>query len=114
MLELLGRAFQNCDHVSRRSVLRVGALALGGVSLVDVLRRQALAGASAKPAQTAVIQLFLGGGPSQLDTFDLMPDAPAEIRGEFREISTVVPGTRISEHLPRLAGVMDKFSVVRS
>ena len=114
MLELLGRAFQNCDHVTRRSVLRVGALALGGLSLADVLRRQAVAGASAKPAHTAVIQLFLGGGPSQLDTFDLKPDAPSDIRGEFREISTVVPGIRISEHLPRLAGVMDKFSVVRS
>ena len=114
MLELLGSAFQNCDRVTRRGVLRVGALALGGVSLADVLRRQAVASDSAKPAQTAVIQLFLGGGPSQLDTFDLKPDAPSEIRGEFREISTVVPGIRISEHLPRLAGTMDKFSVVRS
>jgi hypothetical protein len=61
-----------------------------------------------------VIQLFLGGGPSQLDTFDLKPDAPADIRGEFHEISTAVPGIRISEHLPRLAAVMDRFSVVRS
>ena len=82
MLELRGRAFRNCDRVTRRSVLRVGALALGGVSLVDVLRRRAeAAGAgTAKPSQTAVIQLFLGGGPSQLDTFDLKPEAPVDPR----------------------------------
>lgn len=114
MLELRGKAFRNCDGVTRRSVLRVGALAVGGVSLVDLLRRRAEAADSAKPSRTAVIQLFLGGGPSQLDTFDLKPDAPADIRGEFREISTAVPGIRISEHLPRLASVMDRFSVVRS
>ncbi len=115
MLELLGRSFKNCDRISRRSVLRIGSLALGGVTLADLLRRRALAvpRASSMP-DTAVIQLFLGGGPSQLDTFDLKPDAPADIRGEFHEISTSVPGIRISEHLPRLAAVMDKFSVVRS
>jgi hypothetical protein len=115
MLELWGRTFRNCDRISRRSILRIGSLALGGVALPDFLRRRALA--SQQPASstnTAVIQLFLGGGPSQLDTFDLKPNAPADIRGEFREISTSVPGIRISEHLPRLAAVMDKFSVVRS
>jgi hypothetical protein len=115
MLELWGRTFRNCDRISRRSVLRIGSLALGGVSLPDVLRRRAFAAPSEKPpANTAVIQLFLGGGPSQLDTFDLKPHAPADIRGEFHEIATSVPGIRISEHLPRLAAVMDKFAVVRS
>ena len=115
MLELWGRSFRNCDRVSRRSVLRIGSLALGGVTLADLLRRRAFASPQAQsPTDTAVIQLFLGGGPSQLDTFDLKPDAPADIRGEFHEISTSVPGIRISEHLPRLAAVMDKFSVVRS
>ena len=115
MLEFCGRTFQNCDRVSRRSVLRIGSLALGGVTLPDLLRRRASAASQSQPAaNTAVIQLFLGGGPSQLDTFDLKPDAPADIRGEFHEISTSVPGIRISEHLPRLAAVMDKFSVVRS
>jgi hypothetical protein len=88
---------------------------LGGVTLANLFRRQAVAAPNARrPSSTAVIQLFLGGGPSQLDTFDLKPNAPADIRGEFHEISTSVPGIRICEHLPRLAGVMDKFSVVRS
>jgi hypothetical protein len=96
-------------------MLRVGSIALGGVTLADLFRRQAVAIPTAPSlTDTAVIQLFLGGGPSQLDTFDLKPDAPADIRGEFHEISTAVPGIRISEHLPRLAAVMDKFTVVRS
>jgi hypothetical protein len=95
--------------------LRIGSLALGGVTLADLFRRRALASSPARHStDTAVIQLFLGGGPSQLDTFDLKPDAPADIRGEFHETSTSVPGIRISEHLPRLAAVMDKFTVVRS
>lgn len=115
MLELWGSAFRNCDRISRRSLLRVGSLALGSVTLPDLLRRRACAAPQASAAsRTAVIQLFLGGGPSQLDTFDLKPNAPADIRGEFHEISTSVPGIRISEHLPRLAAVMDRFSVVRS
>lgn len=114
MIELHGKAFRNCDRVTRRSVLRIGALATGGISLVDLLRRRAEATGSAGPPPTAVIQLFLGGGPSQLDTFDLKPEAPIDIRGEFREISTAVPGIRISEHLPMLARVMDRFSVVRT
>jgi hypothetical protein len=115
MLELWGRTFRNCDRVSRRSMLRIGSLALGGVTLSDLFRRRSFASAPARPSpDTAVIQLFLGGGPSQLDTFDLKPNAPADIRGEFHEISTAVPGIRICEHLPRLAAEMDKFSVVRS
>ncbi len=115
MLELWGRSFRNCDRISRRSMLRIGSLALGGVTLVDLLRRRARTSPpTPSTTDTAVIQLFLGGGPSQLDTFDLKPDAPADIRGEFHEISTSVPGIRISEHLPQLAAAMDKFSVVRS
>jgi hypothetical protein len=115
MLDLWGRSFRNCDRVSRRNVLRIGSLALGGITLADLFRRRAAASPQAHLAtDTAVIQLFLGGGPSQLDTFDLKPNAPADIRGEFREISTSVPGIRICEHLPRLAAVMDKFSIVRT
>jgi len=115
MLELWGRAYRNCDRISRRGVLRIGALALGGVTLPDFLRRRTLAASpEQRPADTAVIQLFLGGGPSQLDTFDLKPNAPSDIRGEFREIATSLPGIRICEHLPRLAAVMNKFAVVRS
>lgn len=115
MFDLRGRAFRNCDRVTRRSVLKVGTLLWGGFTLPDLLRRRALADASNRPNRdTAVIQIFCGGGPSHIDMYDLKPHAPAEIRGEFREISTSVPGIRICEHLPLQAEVMDKFAVIRS
>lgn len=112
MLDILGRAFRNCDGVSRRDVLKVGALAVGGLALPDLLRFKAQA--AGVPKDTAVIQIFCGGGPSHIDMYDMKPHAAAEVRGEFQEISTNVPGLRISEHLPLQAEVMDKFAVVRS
>ncbi|MGE3314300.1 MAG: DUF1501 domain-containing protein [Planctomycetaceae bacterium] len=114
MFDLRGSAFRNCDRVTRRSVLKVGALLWGGFSLPDLLRSRAAAGESTRSQPTAVIQIFCGGGPSHIDMYDLKPHAPAEIRGEFREISTSVPGIRICEHLPLQAEVMDKFAVIRS
>jgi hypothetical protein len=115
MLDIVGRPYRQCDGLTRRSVLKVGTLAVGSLTLADALRARALAtSGSARPTDTAVIQIFLGGGPSHLDTFDLKPRAPSEIRGEFREIPTCVPGFRVSEHLPQLAAVMDRFTVVRS
>ncbi len=115
MFDVWGPKFRNCDGLTRRSVLKAGALLWGGFGLADLLRHRAEAGATngSKP-RTAVIQIFCGGGPSHLDTYDLKPHAPAEIRGEFREIPTNVPGIRISEHLPLQARVMDKLAVVRS
>lgn len=115
MLDLIGKPFRNCDRLGRRNVLKVGALALGGATLVDLLRNRSLAAESDQPiTDTAVIQIFCGGGPSHIDMYDLKPHAPAEIRGEFQEISTSVPGIRISEHLPRQAAVMDKLAIVRT
>ncbi len=115
MLEILGRAFHNCDGVSRRDVLRIGALAAGGLSLPQILRLKAEAAAAGRSSQhTAVIQIFCGGGPSHIDMYDLKPHAPAEVRGEFSEIPTNVPGYRISDQLPLQARVMDKFAIVRS
>lgn len=115
MLDIVGKPYRQCDGATRRSVLKVGTLAVGSLTLADALRARALAASrSARPNDTAVIQIFLGGGPSHLDTFDLKPAAPSEIRGEFREIPTCVPGFRVSEHLPQLAAVMDKFTVIRS
>src|SRR5262249_38267649 len=106
------------DRVTRRSVLRVGALGLAGLTLADRLRlRAAAAGkgeAAAAGKDTAVILLWLGGGPSQIDTYDPKPGAPAEIRGEFAPLATNVPGIELSEHLPRQARLMDKMAVVRS
>jgi hypothetical protein len=102
-------------NTSRRSFLRVGALGLGGLTLADMLRLRAQAGdASAPVKKKAVILVWLAGGPSHIDMYDLKPDAPAEIRGEFRPIKTNVSGIDISEHLPLQARIMDKLALVRS
>jgi len=101
-----------CDGVSRRNFLKVGGLAMGGISLNDVLRAEA-AQKSGK-SHKAVIMVFLPGGPSHQDMFDMKPDAPSEIRGEFKPISTNVAGIQICEHLPRLAKMMDKCTLIRS
>ncbi len=101
-----------CDGVSRREFLRVGGLGLGGFSLSSLLRAEAQAGASG--SHKAVIMVFLAGGPPHQDMFDLKPDAPAEIRGEFKPIPTNVPGIEICEHLPRLAKMTDKLAILRT
>src|SRR5207248_1565965 len=76
--------------------------------------RGLLALGPARPRTRAVIQLFLWGGPSQHETFDLKPNAPDGVRGEFRPVATRTPGVRITEHLPRLAALSDRYAVVRS
>ncbi len=107
-----GRQGRFCDGVSRREFLKIGALAMGGVGLTDVLRAEAAAGK--RPGHKAVIMIFLAGGPPHQDTLDLKPDAPAEVRGPFKPIGTNVPGIQICEHLPRLAKMMDRFTIIRS
>ena len=103
----------NCEGVSRRSFLKLGTLAAMGVSLPDLVRIQEAAAANGgTPAN--MIFLWLDGGPSHLETFDLKPDAPAEIRGEFKPIETNVKGIRICEHLPKTAQVMDLLTILRS
>ncbi len=115
MLDLQGHRFRNCNGVTRRSVLKAGTLLWGGLSLPDLLRSKARAAAEGRSiSEMSVIQIFCGGGPSQLDMYDMKPRAPAEVRGEFQEISTNVPGLRISEHLPLQAQVMDRMAIVRS
>lgn len=112
MLELLGHRLGRC---SRRSLLQVGALGATGLSLPWLLRARAAQAAEGEtPKQTAVILIFLRGGPSHLDMYDLKPGAPAEFRGEFIPVSTNVSGCEISEHLPYEARVMDKIAIVRS
>jgi Protein of unknown function (DUF1501) len=103
------------DFIGRRSFLKVGGLALGGLSLPGLLRWQAEARAAGKSTpRRSVILIWLAGGPSHIDMYDLKPSAPVEIRGEFKPIPTSVTGIQISEHLSRLARVMDKLSIVRS
>ena len=101
-----------CDGKTRRDFLKIGGLAMGGLALPDVLRAEAQQGAS--KSHKAVIMVFLPGGPSHQDMFDLKMDAPSEIRGEFRPINTNVNGLQICEHLPKMAKMMDKFTVIRS
>lgn len=122
MFSLHDRASRLCDGISRRELLRVGGLSCLGISLPDLLRAQALAktqsdAASGSPSfgrAKNVIFLWLQGGPPQHETFDPKPDAPAEIRGEFKPIATNVPGIQFCELLPRTAAIADKLAVVRS
>jgi len=113
MLTIAGRARSGyCDGVSRRDFLRIGGLALGGLSLPQLLCAEAQAGVAR--SHKAVIMIFLAGGPPHMDMFDMKPDAPSGIRGEYRPIPTNVPGLDICEYMPRLARMMDKFAVIRS
>jgi hypothetical protein len=112
MLRLNGpKDVQFCDGLSRRDFLQVGTLGALGMTLTDVARAE---GSSPSRREMSCIVLFLVGGPGQLDTWDLKPDAPDEIRGPFRPIPTHVPGIEICEHFPLMARLADKYAVVRS
>src|SRR5207247_3670327 len=92
--------------------LQIGGLALGGLALPEILRGESASGK--RGTDNGIIMVLLPGGPSHLDTFDLKPDAPAEVRGEFQPIATNVPGIEICELLPRMAKLADKFAIIRS
>jgi uncharacterized protein (DUF1501 family) len=100
--------------VSRRELLQVGYTGLLGISLPSLLAQKVSAAPLRARKAKSVIIVFLTGAPSHLDMFDLKPDAPFEIRGDFKPIATKVPGIQISEHLPRLAARMDRAAVIRS
>jgi hypothetical protein len=112
MLTITGQQSPYCDGITRRNWLRIGGLALGGLALPDILRAEASSG-QRNPAR-GIIMVLLPGGPTHLDSFDLKPDAPVEIRGEFRPIATNVPGINICEFLPRLARITDRLTLIRS
>lgn len=112
MLRIFGRKQRLCDHISRREVLQIGGLAMGGLSLPQLLRAEAASGSPRR--HKAVIMIYMVGAPPHQDMYDLKLDAPAEIRGEFQPIATSVPGIQISEHMPRLAKIMDKCVPLRS
>ncbi len=123
MLSLLGRGVRLCDGISRREILRIGGLGFTGLAWSDWLRARAIAAPSNSTSRPrgesfgkarACILIYNYGGPSQLDTLDLKPEAPAEIRGEFQPIASSVSGTFISEHLPRLAALANRYSIIRS
>lgn len=101
------------DGITRRSLLRAGALGLGGLTLADLLRFKAQGAINAKSPDKAVIMIWLCGGLSHQDSYDLKPSAPAEVRGEFKPIQTNVPGMHICELMPRQAQMADQFAAVR-
>jgi len=106
--------FRNVCRLSRRSLLRAGTAGLTGLNLPTILRAAEASGSRRPPRAKHVILLHQFGGPSHLDTFDMKPEAPEGIRGEFRPIPTAVPGLVVSEHLPRFATVLDRCSLIRS
>lgn len=112
MLTISGKSVRLCDRLPRREFLAAGSLAVGGLTLPGLLRAEAQAGV--RSSHKSVIMIYLTGGPPHQDMVDLKPDAPTEIRGEFRPIATNVPGIQISELMPRVAGMMDKFAIIRS
>jgi hypothetical protein len=119
MLSIPGSPSRFCDRIARREFLQVGGLGTAGLALPALFQAQAEAArvtGAAKGAGRAksCILLFMGGGPPQMDTFDLKPDAPPEVRGELKPIATSVPGIQISEQLPLLSQQMHRCALIRS
>jgi hypothetical protein len=111
---MVSRALARCEGPHRRDFLRIGCAGLLGISLAECLHLEARAAAPRSRRAESVIMVWLSGGPSTIDMWDLKPDAPENIRGEFRPIETAASGLRIGEPMPRLARVMDRCSLVRS
>lgn len=111
MFTLWGAKQRYCDGITRRNFLKIGAFG-AGMTLAEMLRARSIAGPAA--SNKAAIMIYLPGGPSHMDMYDLKPEAPVEFRGEFRPIPTNVPGVQISEHFPMQARMFDKLAVIRS
>src|ERR671939_439741 len=112
MFTIWGGKQRFCDGISRRNFLKIGAFG-AGLSLAEWLRLKASAGSSASSSNKAAIMIYLPGGPSHMDMYDLKPDAPKEFRGEFNPIKTNVAGVQICEHMPLQAKMWDKLACVR-
>ena len=112
MLTFFGSKQHLCDGVSRRDFLKVGALSVGGLTLADLLRLRAADPSS--PRDKAIIMVYLNGGPSHMDMYDLKPNAPVDYRGEFKPIKTNVPGMDICELMPLQAKIADKLAIIRN
>lgn len=103
-----------CDRITRREFLNVGVLGVGGLTLADLLRLKAAGAVPAGSSFKAIIMVYLNGGPSHMDMYDLKPDAPVEYRGEFRPMPTNVPGMAICELMPLQAKIADKLAIIRN
>ncbi len=113
MLRIRGESRRFCDHLSRRRFLEIGSLSILGISLGDVLRAESSA-APRRKSKRSVILIWQHGGPSQLDTFDMKPHAPAEYRSPYQSIPTKLTGVHISEKMPHHAEVLDKCTIFRA
>lgn len=111
MIGITGNRVRLCDGITRRDLLRIGGLSIFGLSLADVLRADT---AKRGRREKSCILFYLQGGQSQLDTWDMKPDAPDGVRSLFQPIPTNVPGIQICEHMPRLAKIADKYAIIRS
>jgi len=113
MLTVKGRPRKLCNGLTRRDLIRAGGVGLLGANL-DRLLNAEISGQLIKPRAKSVLFLFLFGGPSQLETFDMKPDAASGIRGPYRPIESRTPGLRICEHLPRLAQLSNRYAIIRT
>jgi hypothetical protein len=117
MLRFMGSAQSFCDGLNRRNFLQIGAFG-AGLTLADAMRSQAASKKSEKSGRSSSVKsaifVYLPGGPSHMDMYDLKPEAPVEYRGEFKPVSTNVAGVQISEHFPMQAKMFDKLAVIRS
>src|SRR5215472_11061123 len=124
MLNLQGHRCYTCAGPTRRELMRIGSIGLMGLSLPHFFFWREQAKAASLPSKYAgtrgwesaksVIMIFLQGGPSHIDIWDPKPDAPSNIRGEFKPIKTKIPGTLVSEHMPMMAEHLDKATLIRS
>lgn len=114
MIEFGHENIETCDGVSRREFIQIGSAGFLGLTLPGLLAAQQAQAMEQVDSERSLILVFLWGGPPHQDTFDMKPDAPAEIKGQFGPIKTNIPGTHICEHLPRLAKMADKYTIVRS
>src|SRR5260370_33825159 len=126
MLVIPGRRCQTCEGPTRRELLRAGSIGMLGLNLANFLEWQKTAQAASESGKAkyegargvgsakSVIMVFLQGGPSHIDLWDPKPDAPANIRGEFKGIPTKIPGTHIGEHMPMMSNALDKATLIRS
>lgn len=114
MINLTGKSYKHCDGISRRSFLTAGAFGFGatGLTLPELLRAENSAGIGS--SSKAIINVHLDGGPPHMDMIDMKMSAPVEIRGEFFPIQTKLPGVEVSELMPKLAGMADRFALIRS
>src|ERR1700675_5008732 len=116
MLSLIGdRRYKDCGGTTRRDFLKIGSLGLGALSLPSLLAARAAASEAGQPVKnTSVVWLWLGGGPTQVETFDPKPDAPVEFRTTVGSVATCLPGVQFGGVFPKMAQCADKLAVVRS